>query len=140
MAAYLEGRHHPQQSLASRTAFIALDDEEVVGYVAGHATTRYGCEGEVQYLYVAPARRRRGVARRLVESIAEWFTSRDIHRVCVNADLDSAGAVPFYVALGASPLNSHWYVWDDIGRVLTPARSAPSPAPRTRRTARGPGR
>jgi GNAT superfamily N-acetyltransferase len=115
MAAYLDGYHHPQQALAPRTAFIALDGDTVVGYVAGHATTRYDCDGELQYLYVAPAFRRSGVARALVRSLAEWFDAKNIRRICVNADVDSAGAVPFYVALGAFPLNAHWYMWDDIG-------------------------
>lgn len=121
MAAYLDGHHHPQQALASRTAFVALDGDHVAGYIAGHATTRFGNDGEVQYLYVAPAWRRRGVARALLRSLAGWFAAQEIRRVCVNADLDSPGAVPCYVALGATPLNPHWYAWDDIAIVLTAA-------------------
>ncbi|MFL5558353.1 MAG: GNAT family N-acetyltransferase, partial [Gemmatimonadaceae bacterium] len=62
MAAYLDGKHHPQQALPTRTAFVALAGDDVVGYIAGHATERYGCAGEVQYLYVAPAYRRHRVA------------------------------------------------------------------------------
>ena len=114
MAAYLDGQHHPQQALAARTAFVAMAGEQVVGYIAGHATTRYGCSGEVQYLYVAPEYRRRGVARNLLRRLARWFDANAIHRVCVNADMDSPGAVAFYPELGAVPLNSYWFVWDDI--------------------------
>ena len=117
MAAYLEGRHHPQQARAARTALVALANDEVVGYIAGHATTRYGCAGELQYLYVVPGFRRRGVARELLRALAEWFEREGIGRVCVNADLESAGAVPFYRAQGAAPLNEYWYVWEDIGEV-----------------------
>ncbi|HEY1953330.1 MAG TPA: GNAT family N-acetyltransferase, partial [Gemmatimonadaceae bacterium] len=91
---------------------------DVAGYVGGHATTRYGCSGEVQYLYVAPQFRRHGVARRLLQLVARWFQDQDIHRVCVNADLESAGAVSFYTAEGAIPLNKHWYVWDDIDTLV----------------------
>ena len=119
--AYLEGRHHPQQALAPRTAFVALDGATVVGYIAGHATTRYGCAGEVQYLYVTPNYRRRRVARQLLVSLARWFHDRGIARVCVNADPESAGAVDFYGAQGAHPLNRYWYVWDDISTLLPPA-------------------
>ncbi|MGH7650664.1 MAG: GNAT family N-acetyltransferase [Gemmatimonadaceae bacterium] len=118
MSAYLEGRHHPQHALAPRTAFVALAGDDVVGYIAGHATTRYGCNGEIQYLYVSPSYRRRGVARDLLRSVARWFHTQGIRRVCVNADIDSAGAVPFYAAEGARPLNKHWYIWGDIGLVL----------------------
>lgn len=117
MAAYLDGRHHPQQALAPRTAFVALAGDDVAGYIAAHATTRYACSGEVQYLYVAPHYRRYGVARRLLCSVARWFQTQDIRRVCVNADLESAGAVAFYTAQGARPLNKYWYVWEDI-RIL----------------------
>jgi GNAT superfamily N-acetyltransferase len=68
----------------------------------------------VQYLYVAPTHRRSDVAQKLLRKVARWFGANQIRRVCVNADLESEGAVPFYLAQGAVPLNKHWYVWDDI--------------------------
>jgi GNAT superfamily N-acetyltransferase len=114
MAAYLDGNHHPQQALPPRVAFVAVVADDVIGYIAGHATTRYGCSGEVQYLYVAPGYRRSGVARGLLRAVARWFDANHIHRVCVNANVDSDGAVPFYVAQGAVPINKYWYVWADI--------------------------
>jgi GNAT superfamily N-acetyltransferase len=117
MAAYLDGVHHPQQALALRTAFVALQGDHVVGYIAGHATARYGCDGEVQHLYVTPRCRRRAVAATLLRMLAEWFVREGIHRVCVDVDVNSAGAVPFYVARGAVPLNKYWYVWDDIAQL-----------------------
>jgi GNAT superfamily N-acetyltransferase len=118
MAAYLEGRHHPQQALAPRTAFVALAGDDIVGYIAAHVTNRYGCGGEVQYLYVVPRYRRHGVARALLRFVARWFQAQSIARVCVNADVESAGAVAFYSAEGAAPLNKHWYLWEDFGIVL----------------------
>lgn len=118
MAAYLDGNHHPRQALPPRIAFIALVADDVVGYIAGHATTRYDCSGEVQYLYVAPGHRRSGVAQSLLREVARWFSANHIRRVCVNADLESEGAVAFYVAQGAVPLNRHWYVWEDVTVLL----------------------
>jgi lactoylglutathione lyase len=118
MAAYLEGRHHPQQALPPRTAFIALDGHDVVGYIMGHATTRFGCDGEVQHLYVAARCRRRGVAARLLQRLASWFAARGIDRVCVDVDIDSPAAVPAYLALGAVPLDRYWYVWEHISSLL----------------------
>jgi hypothetical protein len=38
--------------------------------------------------------------------------------VCVNVDVESDGAVPFYTAQGAVPLKRYWYVWHDIGELL----------------------
>ena len=127
MAAYLDGRHHPQQALAPRTAFVALAGDDVVGYIAGHATTRYGCSGEVQYLYVVPSQRRAGVAQRLLREMATWFSAKGIRRVCVNADVDSPGAVPFYLAQGATAINQYWYQWDDITTLAHPAAVTPHP-------------
>lgn len=121
MAAYLEGQHHPQQALGPRTAFVALAAEEIIGYTAGHATTRFGYDGEVQYLYVAPRYRRRAVARNLIRLLAAWFVEHGIRRVCVNVDLESPGAEPFYAALGARPSSQsrrYWYVWEDIETLL----------------------
>lgn len=114
MAAYLDGHHHPHYALPPRIAFVAVADGEVAGYIAGHATTRHGCTGEVQYLYVAPRHRRGRVARQLLRELARWFSAQDIRRVCVNADIKSPGAVEFYTAEGARPLNKYWYVWEDI--------------------------
>ncbi|MGH9347263.1 MAG: GNAT family N-acetyltransferase [Vicinamibacterales bacterium] len=59
MEAYFNGQHHPQQALLPRTGYVALNGDQVIGYIAGHRTNRHGCAAEVQYLFVAPAYRRR---------------------------------------------------------------------------------
>jgi len=112
MAAYLDGRHHPGQARAPRIGFIAVGDQRVIGYIAGHLTRRYRCDGEVQYLYVAPAHRRSGVGRALVRKLADWFLPQGAKKVCVNAADDSAAE--FYRRIGAVDLKPHWLAWDDI--------------------------
>jgi len=52
MEAYFNGQHHPQQALLPRAGYVALDGDQVIGYIAGHRTNRHGCQGEVQYLFV----------------------------------------------------------------------------------------
>jgi GNAT superfamily N-acetyltransferase len=118
MAAYFDGRHHPQQALLPRVGYVALTGDTVVGYIAGHRTTRYACAGELQYLYVASAYRRRGIASALLRLLARWFQEQGAARVCVNVNLESPPAQPFYVSQAASALNKYWYVWEDIGVVL----------------------
>lgn len=39
----------------------------------------------------------------------------------MNADVDSPGAVPFYLAQGATAINPYWYQWDDITTLVPPA-------------------
>lgn len=119
MAAYFEGEHHPQQALPERVGYVALAVDRVVGYVAGHRTTRHGCGGELQYLFVAPADRRRGVATELLRMLAGWFQEQRVRKVCVAvADDSPPEAKPFVESLGAAPLRRYWHAWADIGVVL----------------------
>lgn len=114
MAAYFDGKHHPQQALPPRIGYVALVRDGVIGYIAGHLTTRHGCAGEVQYLFVSPDFRRRGVATALLRLLADWFGSGCAQKVCVCVDADSPAAKPFYESTGASPFRRLWYGWDDI--------------------------
>src|SRR5262245_42935582 len=89
MADYLEGDHHPQQALRPRIGYLALAGDAVIGYIAGHRTLRHGCDGEVQYLFVAPEHRRKGIATALLRHLAGWFIAEGANKVCVNVDVDS---------------------------------------------------
>lgn len=117
MAAYFDGRHHPQQALLPRVGYAAFVEDTLIGYIAGHLTRRYGHDGEVQYLYVAPDHRRRGVASALLRLLIGWFQKQGVTRVCVNANPDSPPAVPFYTSQGAVALNRYWYVWEDVRKI-----------------------
>lgn len=119
MAAYFADKHHPQQALSPRVGYVALVNDAIVGYIAGHRTTRHGCAGEVQYLFVAPRYRRRGIATALLRLLAKWFYSQSAAKVCVAlADDSPPEAKPFYESAGAAPLKRYWYAWEDIGAVL----------------------
>ena len=118
MAAYLDGEHHPQQALPPRAGYVALRGEQIVAYIAGHRTKRHGCQGELQYLYVAPGDRRRGLGTGLLRLLAEWFREQGVQKVCVGIANDSPPeAKPFVEHHGATPLAKHWYAWEAIGAV-----------------------
>jgi GNAT superfamily N-acetyltransferase len=116
MAEYLAGEHHPQQALPPRAMWMATDGDSPIGYVAGHLTRRFGCDGELQWIYVTSPYRRAHVASRLLRLLAEWFLERGARRICVDVGDDAAR--PFYRRHGAVELNRHWMVWNDIGQVL----------------------
>lgn len=119
MKAYFDGQHHPQNALLPRAGYLALSGDQVIGYIAGHRTTRHGCDGEVQYLFVAPAYRRRGVATALLRLLVGWFRAEGVQAVCVAvADDSPPEAKPFFESLGATPLKKHWYAWQEIGNAL----------------------
>ena len=49
---YFNGEHSPQQAVAERVAFVALDRDVVVGLVAGHRTKRFGCDEHAMLLHL----------------------------------------------------------------------------------------
>jgi len=114
---YLRGEHSPQQALPARAAFVAEDNGQIVGFVSGHRTRRYGCDGELQWMNVASEHRGRGIAGMLLETIADWFVQQELHRVCVNVDPNNLPARRLYTKYGAEPLNDHWMVWRDARRM-----------------------
>lgn len=132
MARYLAGEHHPQHALRLRVAFLAEDGGAVVGFVAGHLTRRFGCDGELQWLYVAPERRGRDIATELVHRLAAWFAARGARRVCVNVAPDNARARAFYARHGARELSEYWLEWPDVAAALVGSASSGAPTGRQR--------
>lgn len=122
MLRYLLGEHHPQQALGPRVMWIALDRDLPVGYIAGHLTRRFDCQGELQYLYVLPSHRGGQPAAGLLRQLARWFVEQGAHRVCV--DVGSERARRFYARHRAVELGKHWLVWEDVGILLGSALPA----------------
>jgi GNAT superfamily N-acetyltransferase len=96
--------------------WMAEEGEIPIGYVAGHLTRRFDCEGELQWIYVVPEHRRAHVASELLRLVAKWFLEQDARRICV--DVGDENARPFYSHYGAVELSKHWMVWNDISAVL----------------------
>lgn len=117
MSLYLVGEHHPRQALAPRAMWLAEEAGRPVGYVAGHLTRRFACDGELEWIYVVGEERRRGIAAELVRLLAAWFAEKGARRICV--DLGDDRARGFYLRLGAVDLRKHWLVWNDIGLLGT---------------------
>lgn len=126
---YLAGEHHPGHALDARVGYVALKvygdsiqggAEVVAGYIAGHLSTRFGCDGELQYLWVDPAYRRTGLASTLLAMLAQWFADHDARSVCVDVVPENQRARAFYAAHGASPLNPNWLVFHDITTLVPP--------------------
>jgi GNAT superfamily N-acetyltransferase len=112
ITAYLQGIHHPQHALAPRVIYVARQDGKVLGFIAGHLSTRYQCEGELQWVDVLETNRREGIATALLAKLAGWFQWHNAKKICVDAAND--GAKAFYEKSGAKKLNEHWLYWDDI--------------------------
>ena len=114
LASYLSGEHHPRHALLPRVMIVAEQDDEVIGFIAGHLTRRYKCDGELQWINVSPDHRGQGVATGLLRELADWFASNNARKICVDVQPRNAEARAFYTRHGAEPLNNHWMVWTDI--------------------------
>jgi GNAT superfamily N-acetyltransferase len=123
MAAYFDGRHHPQQALLPRVIYVAFEGGDLIGYVAGHLTRRFGCDGELEWIFVAPEGRRKGIASELLRCLAAWFKQQHASSVCVNVAASNVAAHSFYSRNGAEVMNQHWLVWNDISAVTRKPRA-----------------
>src|SRR5215469_9688713 len=84
IAGYLAGTYSPKQALEDRAVFVASHRNSVVGFVAGHLTRRFECDGELQWMNVAAEHRGQGIAQNLIVTMKQWFSQKNVSRICVN--------------------------------------------------------
>jgi ribosomal protein S18 acetylase RimI-like enzyme len=118
IARYVKCENDPQQALTSRVGYVASEGDSLVGFIAGHLTRRYGCDGELQWINVIPQLRGGDVAAQLLRQLAAWFIEQRASRICVDVEPANTAARRFYERHGAEDLNTHWLVWSDIKVVL----------------------
>jgi ribosomal protein S18 acetylase RimI-like enzyme len=123
IARYLRGEHSPQQALAARVAFVGIEENDVVGFVAGHRTRRHQCDGELQWINVVEEKRGRNIAGQLLEKMAAWFVGQGAVRICVNVDPNNIAARRLYEKYGAKSMNDQWMIWEDA-KVMRCAQNA----------------
>ncbi len=109
---YSLGLVNPQQALPPRIIYLAEYNNEVIGFIAGHLTRRFNCDGELQWIDTVPEFQQRGIASHLVKLLAAWFIHHKAYMVCVDPGNEVARS--FYSKNGATDLNDHWMFWNDI--------------------------
>ncbi len=86
------------ECVASDTVFLVVEGADgVAGYVVAHDA---GEEGEILNLAVAPARRRLGIGRALVEQVLALLADRGVSEVFLEVRASNAAAQALYGALG----------------------------------------
>ena len=105
-----EHRGYMAICLAQPERFLQLmmyDEKRVaIGFIEGSIRSDYvnGTEsspvGFVEGVYVLPAWRRHGIARRLFDAIADWAKARGCHELASDALLDNVGSQRAHLALG----------------------------------------
>ena len=114
--AYINLRQSPQSAKESRAIWVAIEEHETIGMIAGHLTNRFGCQGELQWVHVRHDLRGKQIAHRLFGKLTSWFISVNAFKICVNVEPDNISAIRFYEKQGAHPIRrqTHWMIWDDI--------------------------
>ena len=116
VSGYYHRTLHPQKALLPRIIYVATSLGSIVGFIAGHLTERFGCDGELQWINVKPEFREAGIANELLQLLAKWFVERKAAHICV--DPGNEQSRKFYAKQGAEYLNEHWMAWKDISVVL----------------------
>jgi GNAT superfamily N-acetyltransferase len=117
---YLVGSRSPQQAFPDRAVWVALEDHAIVGFVAGHLTTRFGCQGELQWINALAEHRGKSIADHLTETILDWFRQQKAFHICVNVEPQNSVARALYARHGAAPLSDYWMQWRDLRQMRLP--------------------
>jgi ribosomal protein S18 acetylase RimI-like enzyme len=112
LAMHADAREHMSRSLSAwiedrdRVVLVAEENGRlVVGYAAGGVTPGNGVQvperlGQVTDCYVLPARRRRGIARRLASRLYDLLLERGADAVRLQAAAKNADSLSFWESLG----------------------------------------
>jgi len=103
---------------------VAEVTDEVIGFIAGHLTQRFACNGELEWINVFPEYRGKDVSSKLLTHLWKCFAAEKATKVCVNMEPQNSGARKFYAKHGAIELNSHWMVYVQL------CAMAPHPNPK----------
>src|ERR1044072_4319897 len=70
---YLKLTHNPQKALSERIIYVAENSEKIIGFIAGHLTKRFNCDGELQWINVLEEYRNRGIGFEMICILNKWF-------------------------------------------------------------------
>lgn len=90
--------------------YVAETGGQVVGYILGAVIDlqadlfEYVDTGFIADVFVDPAYRRQGIARRLVETVTDWFAAQGVRHVEWQVAAANVEAIKFWTAVGGQPL------------------------------------
>ncbi|WP_295793661.1 GNAT family N-acetyltransferase [Mucilaginibacter sp.] len=109
---YFNGQS-PASAKQQRVVYKAIIDGKIVGYIAGHLTTRYEKDAEIQSFYILKEYQRKGIGAKLLTEFLGWLQTQRATSLCVGIDSTNPYQA-FYLKQDAGYLNPHWMFWDDI--------------------------
>ncbi len=112
---YFAGKS-PQTSKPERVVLKVIIDDKIAGYIAGHLTTRYEIDAEIQSFYILKEHQRKGIGKLLLTELVNWLLAINAHSLCVGIAPGNPYKA-FYLKYGGQYLNEHWIWWDDINEL-----------------------
>jgi GNAT superfamily N-acetyltransferase len=103
----------PQTSRPERRVLKALHNSKVIGYIAGHLSTRFSIDAEIQSFYVLKQYQGRKIGTALLLAFVDWLLEQHAKTLCVDIHPKNPYKA-FYIKHGALYLNEHWLHWTDI--------------------------
>jgi GNAT superfamily N-acetyltransferase len=91
-----------REDLATRTQFVAMVADDVIG-TAGGVADPGGAFGELVSMWIAPAWRGKGVGARLIEEVAGWAASVGFHQLRLWVVEGNQAAERSYARAGFAP-------------------------------------
>lgn len=103
----------PVSAKPQRVVFKAVKDDKIIGLVAGHLTSRFGKDAEIQKLYVLKDEQGKGAGTHLLKNLLSWLVTHKAKSLCVGIDPENP-YLSFYIKYGGMHLSPHWIFWDDL--------------------------
>lgn len=82
---------------------VAYEQDKLLGYVGIYCTLD---EGEITNVAVAPAARRRGIARALLTELKQRLTNRNVDRIVLEVRVSNEPAIRLYEQMGFAVLGT----------------------------------
>ncbi|MEO8860414.1 MAG: GNAT family N-acetyltransferase [Ginsengibacter sp.] len=104
-------KRSPQTSKPERIILKVVNDEnKIVGYLAGHLTTRYNLDAEIQSFCVLKQDQKQKIGTRLLTEFTKWLIKMNARSLCVGFKPENKYKA-FYFKHAGQYLNEHWIYW-----------------------------
>jgi GNAT superfamily N-acetyltransferase len=113
---YLQEGSSAQQSLGDGYAILAEHRGQLIGFAGYHHTRRWGCDAELESIYIRLSHQGRGVGTFLLREIIKRLRQDGSRSMCVGYS-PSNPYKRFYIKHGATEINPHWAVWRTLPAV-----------------------
>lgn len=103
----------PVSAKPERIVYKALENNNIIGFIAVHLTARYNLDAEIQTFYVLKPYQRKGIGRKLLSEAMKWISKFKAESLCVGIFPENPYKT-FYLKYGGKYLNPHWIYWDKM--------------------------